>query len=602
MADVTGNDILNYTGNAGLAVGSGQVSAPTIFDAKPINGALSRLQEHDAQMNVLKYQQKVKDNDDLVKTLASTNGSVFNMQDPATGKNMSFSPLPQDSDAITNGAHEIRQGILENPNGYSFDPAHYDRMDKQEQLKRQAGIRAVYAAKEKLAAQNLPPDERDKALAHMNQELSVPITQFKQPEPYLPDPTFDASKIYDKDLYETNNHVGKDENGVGYKEEETRPNLAKLDLRNTLVPGSTQAVDAQTILRSYFNSPLSKDPNQIAQQNALIAKANEKLGLNQGDEHYIPPIPVDPQTGLIVPGANPKDLFYSIVAPEHAIISKKRTASDEIFKQEAEAAKRGETLANIDNTKANTAKTLKETEFVGKDTSGALGDDEVSSIATGVLTHMNNIKQNAEFHRASEFGNNPITKGVYADISGIAKGQGIDINKYSIAKINPNDQTFINLSGIQPKDEKGTPKSGSPIAPSEGFYMKSDSGNPLDDRYLAVYQDRKPGEMVDGKQTYKYVTKTKIFSPIDAVGGSVASQNGFANMSDKKMSLIGKAQQKIRDVFGGTKNSAGADQATQRPKNIPASAYRKNSKFGTVWVDKAARKIYDQNGNEIHKQ
>lgn len=355
----TGSDLLSYHGDPNLAVGSGAVGTPSGFNGQQLGNVLGGLQEHEAQMQLEKYRNKIKDQDDLAKMLSGQDGSVFNMKDPNTGKDLSFSPLPEDQKILTDKAHDLRKIVLSNPEGYKYDQNFLDKQSELRNLQRQASIRAVHVANEQQEMAKSDNDEDRKGIKdNLQQEIfGKKLDEYHRPEPYLPGLKTDESKLVDtKDLYNTSKSVAKDDSdGLWYETSKTTADPSKLDFRNKMLTDKSVANTAHTIV-TRFVALAGNNPAIIAQHNQEVAEANARLGLTPNDPHAIPIIPTDPQTGLMAPGfvnspTSSMDLAYSLVAPKYAMSKTNRVPSEEGLKQkklQGDIASQGSNIANTD--------------------------------------------------------------------------------------------------------------------------------------------------------------------------------------------------------------------------------------------------------------
>jgi hypothetical protein len=177
---ISGTEILNNPGNAGLASGSGSGALPIQVDTKPIYSVLDRLGDEDVKM---RFQQQAQDREDkaaLAKTLAEIGGkggSAFNMKG-ADGSNVSFSPLPEDQKVLQSKADEMRQIILKNPDNYDYDPNFLRKKEEYNYLLQHAGKRSILHSQNRLGAQQATDPEDREGYLKTNQDeiLAHPLT------------------------------------------------------------------------------------------------------------------------------------------------------------------------------------------------------------------------------------------------------------------------------------------------------------------------------------------------------------------------------------------------------------------------------------------
>lgn len=360
----TGSDILSYTGNAGLAAGAGTGLMP--FQVNPLAGvdsALDKIQTTNQQKALIDYRQKQQNQEDLAKMLAETGGSVFNMKN-ASGQNVSFTPLPQDQQVLTQKAHDLRHMILENPDNYQFNEDYLDKRKEFDNLTNHAGIRAMaHSAFNQDAAKTNDLDERNNIAAIRKNEIdNHNLDEYHMPEPYLPKLTSDPEKfISSKDAQNEKNkssyNVGSDKDANGnliYKSMDGL-NDNTLDFRGKIYPGSPAFPDAVNYTRDYLQR-IATDPSAVIQHNNNVDAINRARGYVNADgvpvnQHYIPHIAdvvTDPATGqpkVVVKNTNPADVAYSLMGEEYGSLQE----SKEIKKSAQDIAKEDIGITNIKN-------------------------------------------------------------------------------------------------------------------------------------------------------------------------------------------------------------------------------------------------------------
>lgn len=280
----TGNDILSYKGDAGLAAGANNGISPRQGD--PFAGlgtTIDQVNEHHAQMAILQYKQKIKDQEDLASLLASTGGSVFNMKG-ANGQNVSYSPLPEDQKILDTKAKGLRETILANPENYQYDPGYLDKLNEYKSLVSHAGIRAKAYTDFNLDAQKeTDPQEQHDILGQRNSEINGhKLTDFHNPEPHLPSiPTGDPSDFVAKEALNQKNWQLKSDDGK--TETYIVPSQYITDPR-TLAPGNPLYAKALKLGQKYLTSPSAQNFTTI---NRSVNEYNQGRNLKPGDPGYM---------------------------------------------------------------------------------------------------------------------------------------------------------------------------------------------------------------------------------------------------------------------------------------------------------------------------
>lgn len=298
----TGNDILSYRGDPGLAAGAGTGLSPiTVNPLAGLDTTLDRIQEQNHREALLDYQQKLQRQEDLRKMLSETGGSVFNMKSPQTGQNMSFTPLPEDAKVLNQKALEQRKLIIANPDNYWFNEDYQKNNLDLNQLTSEAGMRATAYGQynQDLLKSNDPDEQTDIKNLRDSEIHGHKLGEGYMPEPFLPKPVINEGNLIDaKALADENNWNPKeyiyyeDGNEIRSKISTLSPNVG--DFRQTLTPGSKGYTDAVQMSKSYLKT-IATNPQFVQSQNQQIDALNKAYGYTnaQGqpvNPHYIPHI------------------------------------------------------------------------------------------------------------------------------------------------------------------------------------------------------------------------------------------------------------------------------------------------------------------------
>lgn len=585
MPVTSGSEIISNPGNAALGYSSGVAYGGNPADVNPLAGVdstLGKLQDEEAQFQVLKYQRRLKDQDDLANMLAQTGGSLFNAPSPG-GTNMSFTPLPEDKKILDQKADELRKEIISNPQGYKFDSGILQQQQELNALKNHASERVRFATDAKMeASKTNDQEDRQGMLDNLNQEVyGHKLTDFVTPSPYLNKPswtdeTFHPKDVFNKDKMATLDTTTKTDNSgneievnkMGYP-------IDKLDIRSNITPGNAKTwSEAKNMLSRFMNSPLAKNPNTYIEQNAAIDRFNAERGLvnasgNPISQHVIPHIADVLPDGTIVPNKKLSlpDFVYALTTPSHGAV----TQETKLKKDASELQKVGEgikkTEADIkhqkvgegqENRKINeTIRHNKAEEELARDKNDP-DLAEANNAANTVLTHIRDTRSLAKFQPLDQ----AINKLPSAQADGITKtaaASGIDLKGYQVAPINSNDEVVRDISGIQYQNETGAYVKGV-AKPEYAYYLKSNTGNPADDKYIIGYTttqlsiDNKGIQKLgkNNKPQLEQHIEWKATTPQEAAGNVIKSRKNFDNITDKTTDNIGRAANKVAEGLGST--------------------------------------------------
>lgn len=370
MEQVSGNGILSYTGNAGLAAGAnnGAILPEQGNPYAGLQNTLDRINEQQARMNILKYQQHVKDQEDLAQALSETGNSVFNMRGP-NGQNMSFQPLPDDQKKLEAKAAEIRKSVLSNTSGFRFDPAYYDKVAEFNRMRNHAGIRSVaYNNYNTAAAGTNDPNERQSIMSTRQAEvLNKDLEEYHQPEPHLPHFTYnpdnfispkEAANDKNQNVYEVAS--GKDAAGNLIHTSMAGLSDNMLDFRARVYKDSKNHADAANLATNYLHGIVS-DPNAVMEHNRNIDAINRQRGYvdengNPKSPHYIPHVAdvitgPNGETQVRVNTQNPVDIAYSVMAEKYGALQPSKEIKKDAFELQKEAIAEEKTALDMEKTR-----------------------------------------------------------------------------------------------------------------------------------------------------------------------------------------------------------------------------------------------------------
>lgn len=601
---VSGTEIVANPGNAALGYsGTGVEYNTNPADTNPfanIQGTLARIQDEDAKMRYVKHLEHRKDQEDLAQFLSNIkgNGSAFNIKGP-DGKNMSFSPLPQDQQVLAEKADELRKLALRNPDNYAFDPKILKKKEEYDNLIAHAGMRSVSDAQNRLsAAQSTDIEDREGYLKHNKAEIEdKALTDFHRPNPYMPNPKtqglniFDPKMLSNKDSYAIRGTSIAKEGNIDVQTDLTGLKDDIVDVRGKIKPGTNAFNEAVIMAQRFISSPNTQNPQVIIDMNKRIDANNAARGYKPGDAHYQPHVAeVKPDGTVGFTSTDPAQIAGAIMFESYGGLQPVKKPTKALAEQQKTEAQTTEVKTKIQNERRTYHK-------IGAEIAHLNAQTEEAKARTAKLE--GEAKKLAEKEQADiEEVNSPVASylNVVADASkkkfkpipaGIApalSNAGIDASQYTMTNINPSDEGVSHIAGIQKTNDKGVATEGI-NAPSAAYYLKSNTGDPKNDM-IAVSYKKSPTE-----------TAWKTIKPNEAVENIIKSRKNFKNITDKTTATIGKSQNKLNEVFG--KAAEEPAQEAKRPATVPVNAVLKETASGKYWVDRANRKVYDEDGIEV---
>lgn len=607
-----GSELLSNPGNAALGYSSGADFniGPNSQPLQGLDNTIGKLMDEEHQVQVMRYQKRLKEQDELATRIAETGGSAFNISGPG-GQNMSFTPLPEDKKVLDQKADEIRRALISNPTGYKYSDDIAQKQQEFNALKNHASQRSVFAATTRSeAAKTNDQEDRQGMIDNLQNEVyGHKLTDFVTPSPYLNKPSWSDETFHPKDVFNKEKMAAlatttqKDAQGNEIEVNNMGYPIDKLDIRSNITPGNQKIwSEANNMLGRFTNSKYVKDPNFYIEQNAAIDRFNQERGLTDANgnpisQHAIPHIAdVTPQ-GAIVPNKNlsMQDFVYAMTTPSHGAITQetklKKDAID--LAKENEGIKKSE--ADIKHQKAQegqenrkineTIRHNKAEEDLAREKN--LPDlEEANNAANTVLKHIVDTRINGKFI-SLDAAIKTLPSGEASGIEKAASDRGIDIKGYKVARINSNDEVVRDIAGVQYQNETGNYVKGV-ARPEYAYYLRSNTGNPADDKYIIGYKTTKPS--VDDKGVQKLGKNNKpqleqsiewkTTTPQEAAGNVIRSRKNFDNITDKTTEAIGHAANKVAEGLGGAASSA--QQPAETTKSFNGKTYVKR---GDKWYE-----------------
>jgi hypothetical protein len=602
---VSGSEIVANPGNAALGYnGTGVEYGTNPADTNPfanVQGTLARIQDEDAKMRYVKHLEFRKDQEDLAQMLSSLkgNGSVFNMKGQ-DGKNVSFAPLPQDQQVLAEKADELRKLALKKPDSYSFDREFLKKKDEYDNLIAHAGMRSVSDAQNRLsAAQSMDPEDREGYLKHNKSEIEdKSLTDFHRPNPYMPNPKTDGENILsqkerlDKDNFAIRGTSITKEGNIDVQTDLTGLKDDIVDVRGKIKPGTKAFTEAVIMAQRFISSPNTQNPQVIIDMNKRIDANNAARGYKPGDAHYQPHVAeIKPDGTVGFTSTDPAQIAGAIIFESYGGLQPTKKPTKALAEQTKIDAQTNEVNTKIKNEQRTYQKIGAEIDHLHAQTDEAKArtaklEGEAKKLAEKEQADIEEVNSPvASYLSVVTDANKKKFKAIPAGIAPALTNAGIDASQYTMTSINPSDEGVSHISGIQKTNDKGIATEGI-NAPSAAYYLKSNTGNPKNDM-IAVSYKKSPTEIA-----------WKTIKPNEAVENIIKSRKNFKNITDKTTATIGRSQNKLNEVWGKT-TAEEAPTSTQRPTTVPAGAILKTTASGKYWVDKANRKVYDENGIEV---
>ena len=624
-APISANEIEQYKGDPALGYSGANAveygSNPQIQNPlQGLDSTLARMEQEDAQMRFQKHLENRQDLENIHKTLRGVDGSVFNMKG-SNGKDLSFTPLPDDKKILDEKANKLRKYIIDHPASYQHDNKYLQMQADLDAHSHVAGQRAVFHADQnQMAMQSQDPDERAGYMQNIQKELKTPLTNLQTPNPYMPKPKLandiDVSKYVDpknREQLGTAIETRTLPDGTKADYEVTTSSIPKNVILKPLTDFSSEmTTQTKNWVNAFNTDPYNSDPARISAINKKINDNAQLLGV----QPYYPAF-IDPNTGKVVPNPNQREAYTGLRIEAYGKPVKSEKVSDYKSKQiaaEEEVKYKNAQIAKIykdmEDAKERLRLAKNKDDREGAD---AAEKDYVSSSAVAkILKTTNDVRDKKDFTSVDDFKTNSAIKGI---LKNNLENNGLNPKDYEITHLSTNDATIQNLSGEQAQKANGEPEKGV-NKPKDAFYIKSKTGNINDDRYVMVFDKYVPKLNPDGTEhispeTKKPVivkeTQYKLVSPKEAVGHTIKGEKNYDGITDKTIEAIGSGEYRWNEVSGGEQQKASPAQAKKADKAVIPDKVKKiangsnptiiSTKDGTFY--KVNGKYYNNSGEEI---
>ena len=586
------SDITSNPGNAALGYSSGvSNNAFNPSDANPganIQSTLGILAQTEAQKRAKERERQLKEQDELAAYLAGTGESVFNMKGP-DGKPAGFEMLPGDKEFMNERSNQIRNKIVSEPDKWKFDAELQSNMQKFNQFKNLAGIRATEVAKRKvLAAGTNNMEERAKILKSIEDIEKEPIYSGKTPEPYLPSATWDMEGLgVSKDVWTGKSKEAWDDIIVGTEKDADgneiiikRPAIrgSVLDTRNRMIRGSKEFTNAENMVKAMYANPNAVSFANIFQLNQDIASYNKLRGYKPGDPNYAPPVgEVFPDSTVELPELNDStiaDIAYGLMVQKsgQAGIGKeiKKTKSDlEKEKSQREVAE-GNLAVSEDQMRLNWAKFRKEEKDLSKEERVA---KEKELLAEGDAVRVFEILNKNTNRKPIDQVMAAVPESERSGLYKTLKDNGIDTKDYSVSTLPVTDKEIKKLAGIPVLNKEGRP-SGIAKKPTYGYVITPNDEDLSSAYFVFGYPQIREVKDADGavvmdtkteKPKLEEVTEWEIKSGSEAIDSYAQASNNFGTKTNDVIDKISRAQSYLGKMFE-QKNTSKKQQAKQTPE------------------------------------
>lgn len=560
----TANEIEAYKGDAALGY-SGDNAIQyngNPADTNPLSGldnTLARMQSEDANMRMQRHLEKRQDLENIYKTLRGVGGSAFNMKGP-NGKDLSFTPLPEDRKVLESKADEVRKYITAHPSTYQNDNKYLQMVSDLDSHSDVAGRRAIFHADQNAAAaQEQDPDERQGILQNINKELSTPLSNLSSPTPYMQKPKL----VNDIDLKHYEDAKNRQQLGVT-TEMKKMPDgtMQEVQVETSVIPKATilspltdfskaMTENTKNYVNAWNSTPESKNPASVIELNKKIDQNAARLGIQP---YY--PATVD-ASGNVIPNPNKREAYTGLRIQSYGNPIKVEKITD--TRDKAKEAK-----SKLLTEAVNRKKTLREIEAIDSKELDPVGKQAVVK----VYKQTEDLRNKKDFVSLNKLEINPVTDGMKLYLT----NNGIDGSQYEVSPISAKDATIANIGGEQAQDATGQSMSGV-NKPGLAFYLKSNTGDINDDRYAFAFERNVPGVNEEGKNTLKKETYYKLVSPKEAIGHTIKSEKNHNSIDDKTLTSIGNGEKSWDELVG---NKPKAVAPKEEVKEVPEKQFTVN--------------------------
>lgn len=569
MADapyMTGSELTANPGNAALGYSSGVEYGVNPAIQNPLSGidsTLAKIQDEDARMRIERHREQQKEQEDVVKMLQETGGSLFNMRDEA-GRNVSFTPLPQDKKILSEKADALRRMVINNPRDYQFNPEFHKAKQELDYYKTHAGQRALYRAKNlNEASSELIPSARQERLSHLEREIDgKSLEDFHTPEPYMRQQPLDVPFVEVKPVKRVMQGPKDAAGNYTQKTIEETP-IEGFDQRAQYVQGTPYFEKVNNYYKSLANSQTFNDPREIIAINTDIVKKNQQLGLTPQDANFIEPVGiVDEQTGMVSINPDPYQTVRSLNvlknyrASESSSFDKGRTQADIDRNKLKTQQKHYDDQANYWREQIKTAKKNADTARMKAEQKSPEEKAEAEFRISALNANSDLAETNSRYAKKAVV---PVSKQGDPKAFEYFKNKGINTNDYLIANIPVGDKTVASI-GAKPliKAVAGKEKRLGIAKYDYAYYLRSKDGDSNKDLYMLVYPSSKP----NGAGEVEVVTHEQ------AIGNIVDSK---ANLPEKFNDKDIKRKDYAINMYR-ERNATGRQSATQQ--DAPSSRGR----------------------------
>lgn len=191
---------------------------------------LVRQMENEQQEKVLKYQQGIKDRQQLFNMFNQTGATAASLKDQG-GNDMSIPFLPEDNEKLVSETNDLQKWAFESPTQNLYSPELQTKMNDLKQKRTNASLRTIYYKQAEQAMTNAyDPEEKERLKKYMEDIKTQPLAADKMPHPYMEQPTIKPLIDAEKDYKDGKGYEEFGDNGSGV------PNARYLGLAATTDP------------------------------------------------------------------------------------------------------------------------------------------------------------------------------------------------------------------------------------------------------------------------------------------------------------------------------------------------------------------------------
>lgn len=577
---ISGSDILSNPGNPALGYsGTGVEYNANPADMNPlanVQGTLARLQEEDAKMRFQKHLEARDDQEKLAQFISGLNsrgGSLANMKGP-DGENNSLPLLPQDQQVMDEAALKLNRGSIKDPHGYRYNAEFQQKFRDYQTLLKHAQFRSAIEMKNRVAASaSLNPEDQNGYLrTNQTEIIDKDVRDLYRPNVYIPVPELDPEIIIpSKVIQDKNNQTNftlKDANGNPVDGWGLKNDVADVGAR--IVPG-TPAWRSAIAYSANFIKGAAKDPGLAIELERRNAINNANRGLKPGDPNYVPPITqLQPDGTVKFLTTKPNEIARAIMYETNGAIQA-TPLTDEMRQKRLESAqKQRHTLSEESMELRKQAETERHNLATEGDkqkpiTTAGLKEIETKNAAQAAVKATNSVFKQPI----------PNTTATHPDFW---NNRGIDPTEFNIVEIK--DKSANAMLGIEEAAVKDKKPSGQTVKPGRTFLLENKQ---------------------TGKKELVFLGNDAARNVIARVNQNDASVNVLKHNSKYQPSIYSDQSTWVNHYLeNGTEAPATTTPSqVSRPATVPPAAIFNEGK--KIWIDKKARKAYDENGQEIKR-